>query len=135
MQTLEIGPYQARMYSPTQFGVNDGEGAQGLVTILYQDATTRIYHIEGVHERRLLPVMRGQAAVFLSAISAERRSDPAAVDTTLMSFIQMDDRALSSILSLFKPLIGEVITRRLTRTFGATHRLSQVIAQDPDQVI
>lgn len=134
MQRLGLGPYQARSDSPTQFWVNDGEGTQGLVRILYQDATTRIYHIEGFHEGRLLPVMRGQAVVFLSA-AAEGRADLAAVDTTLTSYIQLDNRTLSSILSLFKPLIGEAITRRLTRVFDDTDRLSQVIAQDLDQVL
>lgn len=135
MQRLHIAPYHARMYSPTQFWVNDGEGTQGLVTILYQDATTRIYHIEGVHEGHLLPVMRGQAVVFLSTVSVEGRRELAAVDTTLMSYMQLDNRTLSSILSLFKPLIGEAITRRLTRVFGDTDRLSQVIAQGLDQVL
>ncbi len=58
-----------------------------------------------------------------------------AVETTLVSYIQLDNALLSGLLSLLRPLIGKIVTRQLMKGFDAAHRLSQTMLQHPDRVL
>lgn len=134
VQRLGIANYHAAARGPNQFWVNDGDGTQGLLTLVHDDQTTRIYHIDGYHEGTLFPLIRGKAVVFMKirpVVTQERRP---AVETTLVSYIRLDDRILSALVYILRPLIGGAVTRILARGFNVTNQLCTMIAQDPDRV-
>ena len=134
VQRLGIANFQASARGPNQFWVNDGDGTQGLLTMVHDDQTTRIYHIDGYHEGTLFPLVRAKAVVFMKirpVLTQERQS---AVETTLVSYIRLDDRVLSAVFYILRPLLGGAVTRKLVRGFEVTNQLSTTIAQDPDRV-
>lgn len=132
---LDLGLYQAAARTPGRFWVTDGEGTEGEVDSVYQDRTTRIYYLEGSHDGTFLPRMTGKAVVLLKIRTAQDAKGSAAVETTLVSYIQLDNAFLSGLLSLLRPLIGKVVTRQLIKGFDTANRLSQLMFQHPDRVL
>ena len=134
VQRLGIANFQASAKGPNQFWVNDGDGTQGLLTMVHDDQTTRIYHIDGCHEGTLFPLVRAKAVVFMKIRPVLTQERQAAVETTLVSYIRLDDRILSALFYILRPLVGGAVTRKIVRGFEVTNQLSTTIAQDPDRV-
>ena len=132
---LDLGLYQAAARKPDRFWVTDGEGTEGEVESVYQDRTTRIYYLEGSHNGTFLPQMTGKAVVLLRMRPVKDPKGTEAVETTVVSYIQLDNALLSGLLSLLRPLIGKVVTRQLMKGFDAANHLSQVMLQHPDRVL
>src|SRR5262249_31692211 len=63
MRRLNLGLYQSEGRGPGRFWGDDSEGTKGVVELVYEDATSRIYYLEGSHESRLLPHVTGKAVV------------------------------------------------------------------------
>ncbi len=57
------------------------------------------------------------------------------VDTTLASYIRLDVRFLSGLLSLVRPLVERRVTRKLIQAVNVANRLSQEMRQHPDRVL
>ena len=134
-QRLGIGPFQASVRGPNQFWVNDGDGTQGLLTLLHQDGAIRIYHVDGFHEGRIFPMVKAQAVVFMTMRPAQDRTGHDSVETTLVSYVKLESRMWSALVALLRPLVGDAITRKLARGFDATNQLSQLIAQDRSRIL
>jgi hypothetical protein len=132
---LDLGLYQASARKPGRFWVTDGEGTEGEVESVYQDRATRIYYLEGSHNGTFLPKVTGKAVVLLRMRPVKDPQGTETVETTLVSYIQLDNAFLSGLLSLLRPLIGKVVTRQLMKGFDAAHRLSQVMLREPDRVL
>ena len=132
---LDLGLYQAAARKPGRFWVTDGEGTEGEVDSVYQDRTTRIYYLEGSHNGTFLPQMTGKAVVLLRMRPVNEANGSEAVETTLVSYIQLDNAFLSGLLSLLRPLIGKVVTRQVMKAFDAAHRLSVLMLQHPELVL
>ena len=49
---LGIAPYQSEMRGPGRYWATDGEGTGGIVQVVYQDRTSRIYYLEGSRNSR-----------------------------------------------------------------------------------
>ena len=57
------------------------------------------------------------------------------MDSTLVSYSRLDNRLLSGIISLFRPLVGSAVTRKLAKGVDTVNRLSHVMRQQPDRVV
>lgn len=134
-QRLGIGPYQASERGPNQFWLNDGDGTQGLLSLLHRDSTTRIYHVDGFHEGRVFPMVKAQALIFMLMRPTQNQGADDGVETTLVSYVKLESRLLSALVVLLRPLVGEAITRKLARGFEATNQLGRLIAQDAAKVV
>ena len=134
-ERLGLGSYQFTARELNQFWVNDGEGTQGLLTLLYQDSTHRIYHIDGYHEGQIFPMVRAKAAVFMHITPITTADGYPAVQTSLTAYTKLDDSLLAGLVRILRPLIGEAVTRKLSRGFEATNQLGAAIAQDRDRVM
>lgn len=130
-----LGSYQFTVKGPNQFWGNDGDGTQGLITLLYQDQKARLYHIDGYHEGHLFPLVRVKALVFLRTTPVTTPEGHPAVETSLVAYTRLNDPVLSALLSLLKPLVGDAIIRKLTRGFEVTTQLGLLIAKDPDRIV
>lgn len=135
VQRLGIGSYQCSVSGPDRFWVNDGDGTQGSLALVYQDDRTRIYHLEGYHEGQVFPMVRAKAVVFLRMMPMVSEKDRPGVETHLVSYVQLADPVLATLVSVLRPLVGEAVTRKLTRGFEVITQLGEVIAQEPNRVV
>lgn len=135
VQRLGIGPYQCSVQGPNRFWVNDGDGTQGSLALVYQDRRTRIYYLEGYHEGHIFPMVRAKAVVFLRMTPVASEKEPPGVETQLVSYVQLADPILAALVSILRPLVGEAVTRKLTRGFEVITQLGEVIAREPERVV
>jgi len=132
---LGIAPYQSEMRGPGRYWGNDGEGTEGIVELVYQDRTSRVYYLEGSHDSRFLPRITGKAVVLLWMNPVTDSNGVEAMDSTLVSYARLDNRLLAGIVSLFRPFIGSAVTRKLAKGVDTVNRLSHVMRQQPDRVV
>jgi hypothetical protein len=132
---LKLGLYRAEMRGPGRYWGNDGEGVSGVVELVYQDRTSRVYYLEGSHDSRFLPLITGKAVVLLRMNPVTDSNGVEAMDSMLVSYSRLDNRLLSGIVSLFRPLVGSAVTRKLAKGVDTVNRLSQVMRQQPDRVV
>ena len=132
---LGIAPYQSEMRGPGRYWANDGEGTGGIVQLVYQDRTNRIYYLEGSHNSRFLPDVTGKAVVLLRINPVTDSDGAEAVESTIVAYTRLDNRLLSGFISLLRPLVGSTVTQKLTQGVDSVNRLSPVIRLQPDRVL
>ena len=132
---LDLGPYKSEARGPGRFWGDDGEGTEGIVQLVYEDRTSRIYYLEGSHESRLLPHIRGKAVVFLRMNPVSDVNRMEAMDSTMVSYTKLDNRILSGLAFLLRPLIERTVTRKLRKGVETVNRLGQMMRQHPDRVL
>jgi hypothetical protein len=132
---LDIGLYTSEARGPGRFWGNDGEGTKGIVQLAYQDHTSRIYYLEGSHDSRLLPNIAGKAVVFLRMDSVKDADGVEAMDSTMVSYMRLDNRILSGVVTLLRPIIGGTIKRKLSKGVETVNQLSLFMRQHPDRVL
>jgi hypothetical protein len=57
-----------------------------------------------------------------------------AVQTSLTAYTRLDATLLAGLVRILRPLVGEAVTRKLSRGFEVTNQLGTAIAQDRDRV-
>lgn len=132
---LDFGLYKAELRGSGDFWATDGEGTEGIIHPLFQDGTTRMYFAQGSHDGRLLPRVTGKAVVLLRLHPVTDSRDIASVDSTLVAYLRLDNRFLSGILSLLRPLIGNVVNRQLLKAFDAARLLGGAMREHPERVL
>jgi len=132
---LDLGLYKSEMRGPGRFWGNDGEGIEGVVQLISQSRTARIYYLEGLHESRLLPSITGKAVVFLKMDSVKDADGMDAMDSTMVAYTKLDNRILSGVVSLLRPFIGGTVKRKLSKGVETVNRLSILMRQHPDRVL
>ena len=133
LERLGMGRYRIQGKGHNQYWVDDGEGAEGRVRLLYQEGHTRIYHIEGRHRSRFLPDIEAATAVVMHATAVADR-DREHAQTRMRAYTRFKDGIVTDLLWLFRPLVTGPVTRALSKEFTLTHRLGEAIAQDPARV-
>jgi hypothetical protein len=128
-----MGRYRIQGRGHRQYWVDDGEGADGMVRLLYQEGHTRIYYIEGRHRSRFLPDIEAATAVVMHTTAISDRERQSA-QTRMQAYTRFKDGVVTDLLRLFKPLVTGPVTRALSKEFTLTHRLGEAIAQDPARV-
>ena len=132
---LDLGLYKAETRGPGRYWGNDGEGTEGIVQLVYEDRVSRIYYLEGSHHSRLLPNITGKAVVLLRMTPVKEAQGTDAVETTLVSYTRLDNRVLSGLMSLLRPLIGSTVTGKLAKGVEVVNRLGNEMRQHPDRVL
>jgi hypothetical protein len=132
---LELGLYKSEVRGPDRFWGSDGEGTEGIVQLVYKDRTSRLYFLEGSHNSRLLPDVTGKAVVLLRMNSVTESNGAEGMDSTVVSYTKLDNRFLSGLVSLLRPLIGGVLTGKLRKGAETVNRLGLVMRQHPERVL
>ncbi|MBM4134145.1 MAG: hypothetical protein FJ245_10285 [Nitrospira sp.] len=135
VRKMGMGNYEFADKGPNRFWGNDGDGTQGLLSLLQREGTTRIYHIDGYHEGHVFPMVRAKAVVFLKIAQTASPDGHPAVDTSLIAYTKLNDPVLSGLVWVLRPLVGDAVTRKLTRGFDVTNQLGTAISQNPDRII
>lgn len=132
---LDLGLYKSESRGPGRFWGTDGEGTEGIVQLVYQDRASRIYYLEGEHRSRLLPHLTGKAVVFLRMNSVDEANGREAMDSTMAAYTRLDNRILSRLVSLLRPLIGGVVTGKLRKGVETVDRLGLTMRRQPERVL
>lgn len=132
---LDLALYKSEARGPGRFWGHDGEGTRGIVQLVYQDRHSRIYYLEGSHDGRFLPHLTGKAVVFLRMSPVKDTDGMEAMDSTMVSYTRLDNRILSGVVSLLRPLIGGTVTRKLRKGVEIVNQLSLLMRQHPDRVL
>jgi hypothetical protein len=132
---LDLGLYRAESRGPHRYWGQDGEGTEGLVELVYEDRATRMYYLDGSHDSRLLSHLTGKAVLLLWMNPVKAANGMEAVETTMVSYTRLDNRVLSGIAALLRPLVGGTVTRKLVKGVETVNRLSEVMQQQPDRVL
>ena len=132
---LDIGLHKAEPRGPERYWGTDGEGTEGIIELVYQDRNSRIYYLEGVHHSRKIPDLHGTAVVFLRMTPVKRENGLEAMDSTMVAYARLDNRVLSGLAWLVRPMIGRMVTRKLTKGVNAVNRVGLEIRQHPDRVM
>lgn len=135
MDRLELGLYKAETRAPGVYWGSDGEGTEGVIQLAYEDRTSRIYYVEGIHHSRLLPNITGKAVVLVRMNPLMESQGTEEMETTLVSYTRVDNRVLSGVLSLFRSLVGSIVANKLTKGIADVNRLGLEMRQHPDRVL
>jgi hypothetical protein len=134
VQRAGMGAFEFSVRGPNRFWANDGEGTQGLITLLYRDQVARVYHVDGHHQGHVFPMIKAKAVVFMKILPEATQDGHPVVETSLVAYTHLNDPILAGLVRILRPLIGEAVTNKLLRGFQATAQLAALIAQDPDAV-
>jgi len=135
MNRLDLGLYKAERRGQDRFWGNDGEGTEGIVELVYQDRTSRIYYLEGSHHSRLLPNMTGKAVLLLRMTPVKQANGAEAMDSTMVSYVKLNNRIVAGLLSLLRPLIGGTVSRKLAKGVEAVNRVGMEMRDHPERVL
>ncbi len=135
IRRLNLGLYRSEARGSDRFWGDDGEGTKGIVELVYEDSTSRIYFLEGTHESRILPHVNGQAVVFLRIGVIRDVNGNDATDSTLVAYTKLDNRFLSGLVSLLHPLVSRLIANRLQKGVETVDRVGKTMRRDPQRVM
>ena len=132
---LDLAGYKAETRGSDRWWGSDGEGTEGIVELVHADSTTRIYYLEGTHRSRFLPNLSGKAVVFLRMDAITDPNRLPAMESTLVAYARLDNRFLSGLASVLRPLIGSTVSRKLAKGVEVVNRLGLEMRQRPARVL
>ncbi|HKN86775.1 MAG TPA: hypothetical protein VJV04_07950, partial [Nitrospiraceae bacterium] len=134
MHRMGLGSFQITEKGPNRYWVDDGDGAEGLLFLVFRDAHTRIYYIDGQHRSTLFPTIKAKTAIFMQ-IAPGPNTERSTVQTTLASYTRFEEGMLSRLMHLFQPLVTRAVNRTLAKEFSMTHRLGILITEQPQRIL
>lgn len=135
IRRLGLGSYHSQAWGERRFWGDDGEGTKGFVQLVYEDAESRMYLLDGSHDSRLLPHITGKAVVFLRTAVVRDQQGSEGMDSTIVAYTRLDNRILSGLVSFLHPLIRGMVTSKLEKGVGTVHRLGLAMRQQPSRVL
>jgi hypothetical protein len=135
MQRMGMGSFQIMEKGPNRYWVNEGDGAEGLLFLVFRDARTRIYYIDGQHRSTLFPTIRARTAIFLRIIPEHAAPGQSTVLTSVVSYTRFEESMLSRLMHLFQPLVTRAVNRTIMKEFSMTHRLGILIVEQPQRIL
>jgi hypothetical protein len=134
VRNLALAKYRVTRIGADSFQGDDGQGAEGLITLLFQDTTRRVYHVQGSHRVRPFPLITGEAIVMLNYHSMAVNDGREYVETRITTYSKLDNRVMATVVRALQPILRRVVNEKLTHAFLAVHQLGELMAVDPKQV-
>jgi hypothetical protein len=135
VRNLAMGTYRLTQVGPGAFQGEDGEGADGMVTLLYQDTTRRIYHLKGSQRGYVFPQVTGEGIAMLNyhvKLGADGRE---VVETRVTVYSRLDNPLLATLVRVLRPVLQRIVNGKLTRAVDVVHKLGRVMAAEPERVL
>lgn len=131
---LGLVDYRITHVGPAVFHGNDNAGSEGLITLLYQDTTRRVYHMKGSHHGKVIPLITGEAVILLNyhvKVGADGREQ---VETRIATYSRVDNPVIATLVKIFHPFLRVVVNDKVAQGFLAVHSLGELMAADPELV-
>ena len=131
---LGLAEYRITRVGATTFQGDDGQGSEGLITLLYQDSTRRLYHMKGNHHGKVIPIITGEAIILMDYHVKTGADGREQVETRITSYSRIDNPVIAVLVKIFQPFLRSVVNDKLAQGFLAVHSLGELMAADPEQV-
>ena len=131
---LGLADYRVTRLGPAAFHGNDNEGSEGVITLLYRDATRRLYHMKGTHHGKVIPNITGEAIILMDYHVKTGADGREQVETRITSYSRIDNPVIASLVKIFQPFLRSVVNDKLAQGFLAVHSLGELMAADPHLV-
>jgi len=131
---LGLAEYRITRVGATTFQGNDGQGSEGLITLLYRDTTRRLYHMKGRHYGKVIPVITGEAIILMDYHVQTGADGREQVETRITSYSRIDNPVIAALVKIFQPFLRSVVNDKLAQGFLAVHSLGELMGADPEQV-
>lgn len=127
----KIAPYTVTMRGPRSFWADDGNGTQGLITLMDRKETYRLYYGEGSHKGRLFPILRA-AGVIVMNMEAQAGSDcRPSTKASFSVFVHVKNRFVAGVLTVLRPFLQKTIDSKFRKAFNAAGRIGLLLEKDP----
>src|SRR4029077_13287054 len=130
-----LGTYRLTQVGSATFQGEDGEGAEGTVTLLYQDAGRRIYHLKGSQRGYLFSPITGEGIAMLDYHLKVGSDGREVVETRVTVYSKLDNVFLATLVRVLRPVLQRLVNGKLTRAVDVVHQLGKVIATEPERVL
>ncbi len=134
VRNLALAGYRFTRMGADLWHGDDGQGAEGLITLLFQDTTRRVYHVQGSHRGRIFPLITGEAVVMLNYHAKSEADGREYVETKITTYSKLDNPLLAMLVRVLQPILRRVVNEKLTQAFIIVQRLGELMAADPEQV-
>ncbi len=131
---LGVASYRVARTGPNAFQGDDGRGSEGVIELLYRDATRRVYHMRGSHRGRLFPVITGEAIILLNYRARMGGEGRESVETSIATYSKLDNPILAKMVRVLQPLFRHVVNEKVAEGFVAAHKLAELMATEPERV-
>ena len=131
---LGLAEYRITRVGATTFQGDDGQGSEGLITLLYQDSTRRLYHMKGNHHGKVIPMITGEAIILMDYHVKTGADGREQVETRITSYSRIDNPVIALLVKIFQPFLRSVVNDKVAQGFLAVHSLGELMAADPEQV-
>ncbi|TSA01775.1 MAG: hypothetical protein D4R81_05670 [Nitrospiraceae bacterium] len=131
---LGLAEYRITRVGATTFQGDDGQGSEGLITLLYRDTTRRVYHMKGHHHGKIIPQITGEAVILLNYHVKTGADGREQVETRITTYSRIDNPVIAALVKIFQPFLRSVVNDKLAQGFLAVHSLGELMASDPELV-
>ena len=131
---LGLVDYRITHVGPAVFHGNDNAGSEGLITLLYQDTTRRVYHMKGSHHGKVVPLITGEAVILLTYHGKAGADGREQIETRITTYSRVDNPVIATLVKVFQPFLRSVVNDKLAQGFLAVHSLGELMAAEPELV-
>lgn len=132
---LGLAPYQASRRAPGRFWADDGQGTQGVASLLYRDEGSRVYFLEGRHVSRFFPTIHAKAVVFVRIEPESGSGRRPSTKVSAVAYVRLNSVLLHRLTRVVRFFVRETVVGKMRKGFDVADRLAQVIREDPRRVL
>jgi hypothetical protein len=133
-RNLGLAEYRITRAGANAFQGDDGQGSEGLITLLYRDTTRRVYHMQGSHHGQVIPLITGEAVILLTYHVKAGADGREQVETRITTYSRIDNPVIAALVKIFQPILRGVVNDKLAHGFLVVHSLGELMAADPERV-
>lgn len=130
---LNVGNYRVVPRAPGVFHGEDNQGGEAVLTLLYQDPRQRVYYLVGSQSGYLFPIT-GTGVVMLNYHTKLEPEGREIVDTKVTVYSRLDNRFLARLVKILRPLLQDIVNKKLTKGVRTVHNFTEVLGNDPERV-
>jgi len=98
LRQLALSDYRIERVSDQGFHGGDNQGSEAQFDLLYQDATQRIYHLQGRHHGKVFSLITGEAVIVLVSQARSNSDGKEAVETRMGVYSRLDNQMLAMLV-------------------------------------
>ncbi len=131
---LGLAKYRIAHAGTDSFQGDDGDGSEGLITLLYRDPGRRVYHMQGGHHGKVIPLITGEAIILIENRAKDGEQGRGEIETRITTYSKIDNSVIAALVKVFQPLLRSVVNDKLAQGFLVVHQLGERMAADPEEV-
>ncbi|MFQ5801381.1 MAG: hypothetical protein ACE5JQ_00620 [Candidatus Methylomirabilales bacterium] len=125
--------YTVERRGEVEYWANDHKGITGHFEILQAKVGRRVFYAKGKYKKGIFRIPGRMALVM--RFSEEKDGDFPSVENTLSAYIRLDAALLDPLARLFRPIVAQIMEKRIRWFFRKANRLMTRLYEDPESVL